>query len=109
MENPLAACTPAALPDYIRRLEDYGAKRDALASAQTANRQAVAAGEDVEDRHVRPDRSERRLAARGAVVEDRGGDAAYDGPAKLAFNGRPRALKRLFGNLIDNAVKYGRR
>ena len=42
-------------------------------------------------------------------ARDRGGDAAYDGPAKLAFNGRPRALKRLFGNLIDNAVKYGRR
>ncbi|MGH6661939.1 MAG: sensor histidine kinase, partial [Rhodospirillales bacterium] len=42
-------------------------------------------------------------------TRDRGGAASYDGPAKLAFNGRPRALKRLFGNLIDNAVKYGRR
>ena len=40
---------------------------------------------------------------------DAGRDAAYDGPAKLAFTGRAAALKRLFGNLIDNAVKYGKR
>ena len=40
-------------------------------------------------------------------AKDRGADAAYDGPAKLAFGGRPLALKRLFGNLIDNALKYG--
>jgi DnaB helicase-like protein len=31
IENPLAACTPSSLPDYIRRLEDYGIRRDALA------------------------------------------------------------------------------
>lgn len=32
VENPLAGCTPSSLPDYIRRLEGYGARRDALAS-----------------------------------------------------------------------------
>jgi len=30
VENPLAACIPVNLPDYIRRLEDYGARREAL-------------------------------------------------------------------------------
>lgn len=30
IENPLAGCTPSSLPDYIRRLEDYGTRRDAL-------------------------------------------------------------------------------
>jgi hypothetical protein len=33
IENPLAACTPSSLPDYIRRLEDYGTRRDALTRA----------------------------------------------------------------------------
>jgi len=42
-------------------------------------------------------------------ARDRGADAAYDGPEKLALDGRPRALKRLFGNLVDNALKYGKR
>jgi signal transduction histidine kinase len=42
-------------------------------------------------------------------ARDRGGDAVYDGPAKFAFDGRPRALKRVFGNLIGNALKYGQR
>jgi hypothetical protein len=31
VENPLAACVPSSLPEYIRRLEQYGARRDALA------------------------------------------------------------------------------
>jgi hypothetical protein len=30
VENPLAACVPASLPDYIRRLGEYGARRDAI-------------------------------------------------------------------------------
>ncbi len=47
------------------------------------------------------------LAGLCADARHRGGDVSYDGLATLAFDGRPRALKRLFGNLIDNAVKYG--
>ena len=39
---------------------------------------------------------------------DMGAEVSYDGPDHLAFRGRPVALKRAFGNLVDNAVKYGR-
>ncbi len=42
-------------------------------------------------------------------ARDRGEDAVYEGAAKFVHDGRPRALKRLFGNLIDNALKYGKR
>jgi two-component system, OmpR family, sensor kinase len=37
---------------------------------------------------------------------DAGHDARFDGAA-LTLEGRPLALKRAFGNLVDNAVKYG--
>ncbi|MDX2223377.1 MAG: ATP-binding protein [Rhodospirillaceae bacterium] len=36
-------------------------------------------------------------------------DASYGGPTALTFTGRPLALKRALSNLIDNAVKYGKR
>lgn len=37
-----------------------------------------------------------------------GGSAvSYQGPDQLTFKGRRSALKRLFANLIDNAVRYG--
>lgn len=39
---------------------------------------------------------------------DGGHPASFDGPAHWVFTGRPIALKRLFSNLIDNAIKYGR-
>ena len=38
---------------------------------------------------------------------DAGAVARYDGPDRLAFAGRPTALKRAFANLVENAVKYG--
>lgn len=38
---------------------------------------------------------------------DAGHAATYDGQPQFAFSGRPVALKRAFGNLIDNAVNYG--
>lgn len=38
---------------------------------------------------------------------DAGHSAAYAGPSRFTFNGRPVALKRAFGNLVDNAVNYG--
>ncbi|MEE8394225.1 MAG: ATP-binding protein [Rhodospirillales bacterium] len=41
------------------------------------------------------------------AAADTGMDAAYSGPDKFPFTGRPLALKRAVGNLIDNAVKYG--
>ncbi|WP_206419887.1 ATP-binding protein [Minwuia thermotolerans] len=42
------------------------------------------------------------------MAEDwRDDDVRFEGPARLAVNGRPVALKRAVGNLIDNAVRYG--
>lgn len=38
-----------------------------------------------------------------------GGEATYEGPEKLVAQARPTALKRAMANLVDNAVKYGRR
>lgn len=39
--------------------------------------------------------------------QDLGADATYQGPDRLGVSCRPVALKRAFGNLIDNALKYG--
>ncbi len=38
---------------------------------------------------------------------DLGHLVAYSGPVHLGFPGRPIGLRRAFGNLVDNAVKYG--
>jgi len=40
-------------------------------------------------------------------ASDAGHDASYRGPAHRIFQGRPVALRRAFGNLVDNAIKYG--
>jgi len=36
-----------------------------------------------------------------------GKDVTYNGPLGVSFYGRPLALRRVFDNLVDNAVKYG--
>lgn len=38
-----------------------------------------------------------------------GRDVRYEGPERLVVTGQRLGLKRLFANLIDNAVKYGER
>jgi signal transduction histidine kinase len=38
---------------------------------------------------------------------DAGYQAAFDWEGRLVYRGRPLALKRLFANLIENAVRYG--
>jgi signal transduction histidine kinase len=38
---------------------------------------------------------------------DAGHEASYAGPAHRIIQGRPVALRRAFGNLVDNAIKYG--
>lgn len=37
----------------------------------------------------------------------RGQDVAFDGPERFAVDGRPVALKRAVGNLVENALRYG--
>jgi signal transduction histidine kinase len=38
---------------------------------------------------------------------DAGHAVSYIGDRRFPFNGAPTGLKRAFGNLIDNAIKYG--
>jgi signal transduction histidine kinase len=40
-------------------------------------------------------------------ASDAGHEARYCGPAHRILQGRPVALRRAFGNLVDNAIKYG--
>ena len=47
-----------------------------------------------------------------SLVEDLGDtgpgrSTSFDGPPRLAVSGRPVALRRLFENLLDNALRYG--
>ena len=56
----------------------------------------------------------RRVADIAAMLQtlcddatDAGRPAAYSGPSQARLSCRPLALKRAFGNLVDNAVKYG--
>lgn len=42
-------------------------------------------------------------------ASDSGQDVTLKGRANMTLMGRPLALRRCFGNVIDNAVKYGRR
>lgn len=47
------------------------------------------------------------LAALLQTACDDAGGATYDGPDRMAFEGRPVALRRAFDNLIGNACVYG--
>jgi signal transduction histidine kinase len=45
-----------------------------------------------------------------SVVDDAaelGRKVSYEGPDRVSYLGRPMALRRVFDNLLDNAVKYG--
>ena len=46
---------------------------------------------------------------RGLVADlaDTGRTVSFDGPDELCLPGRPVALRRLFENVLDNAVRYG--
>ena len=41
------------------------------------------------------------------AARDTGGAVVYTGPSSVFMQGKPLGLKRVFGNLIDNALKYG--
>ena len=42
-----------------------------------------------------------------ADLADTGRAASYNGPDRLTLRGRPVALRRVFENLLDNALRYG--
>ena len=39
---------------------------------------------------------------------DQGSDASYEGPEALTLTAEPTSLRRLFGNLVSNGLRYGR-
>lgn len=47
------------------------------------------------------------LESLAADAQDTGGKVAIEGAASRPYVGRPQALKRCLGNLLDNALKYG--
>lgn len=47
------------------------------------------------------------LESLAADAQDTGGKVAIEGAASGPYVGRPQALKRCIGNLLDNALKYG--
>jgi signal transduction histidine kinase len=49
------------------------------------------------------------LGSLQADFADMGGRVELSGAAAQPYSGRPQALKRCLGNLIDNAIKYGQR
>jgi signal transduction histidine kinase len=42
-----------------------------------------------------------------ADAQDTGAQVTIEGAASVPYVGRPQALKRCLGNLLDNALKYG--
>ena len=46
-----------------------------------------------------------RARRRDAAAQ--GGQVGFEGPERLPMDGRPVALKRAVGNLIENALRYG--
>lgn len=62
---------------------------------------------DRKDEETRPLDLVALLATLADQAADRGGSALLIAPDTAVVDGRPMALKRAFGNLIDNAIKYG--
>lgn len=62
---------------------------------------------DRRDEETRPLDLATLLATLADQAADRGEAARLIAPDTAVIDGRPMALKRAFGNLIDNAIKYG--
>ncbi len=62
---------------------------------------------DRKDEELRPLDLAAMLATLANDATDRGASAVLESEGPAVIDGRPLALKRTFGNLIDNALKYG--
>ncbi len=65
------------------------------------------ARDDVADEHPVAVDLAAMLQSLATDLADAGRAASYDGPDRLTLRGRPVALRRVFQNLIDNALRYG--
>ncbi len=62
---------------------------------------------DRKDEELRPLDLAAMLTTLADDATDRGANAVLESEGPAVIEGRPLALKRAFGNLIDNALKYG--
>lgn len=107
MRTPLMRLRLAAesAPEEQR---DRMAKEIAEVEALVASFIAFARDDPAEEARVRLDLA----ALLQSLADDRieaGRDVAYAGDERLVVTGQPLGLRRLFGNLLDNALKYGTR
>ena len=65
------------------------------------------AKDEAADEHPVPVDLAALLRSLVADLADTGRRASLDGPNRLSLPGRPVALRRLFENLLDNALRYG--
>ena len=65
------------------------------------------ARDDAADERPAPVDLAAMLQSLTADLADAGRAASYDGPDRLTLRGRPVALRRVFENLLDNALRYG--
>lgn len=91
IENPLAACMPSSLPDYIRRLEDYGTRREALARAHDL---AAHLQNGHQRRELIAEAEALAAALRGAESQDPAPTITTDGDTLHPFYEDPRQCAR---------------
>lgn len=107
MRTPLMRLRLAA-EDAPEEQRDRMAKEIAEVEALVASFIAFARDDPAEEARVRLDVA----ALLQSLADDRteaGRDVAYEGDERLIVTGQPLGLRRLFGNLLDNALKYGTR
>ena len=94
-------------------IEDSGQREKAAATLDEMQAMLEAAlsfarDEAADERPVAVDLAA-MLQSLTADLADSGRAASYDGPDRLVLRGRPVALRRVFENLLDNALRYGGR
>lgn len=107
MRTPLMRLRLAAenvAPEQRERM----AKEIGEVEALVASFIAFARDDPAEEARVRVDLAALLQSLSDDAVEA-GRDVSYAGEERLIVTGQPLGLKRLFANLIDNAVKYGKR
>ena len=92
-------------------IEDAGQKEKAAADLDEMQAMLEAtlafARDDAADERPAPVDLAAMLQSLAADLADAGRAASYDGPDRLTLRGRPVALRRVFENLLDNALRYG--
>jgi signal transduction histidine kinase len=96
---------------YSEELSDSEAKRHIVENMEEMERMISAtlafAGDELKGEQMQRADIAAMLISLCDSYSDLNRDATYDGPNHLSATCQPVALKRVFTNLIDNAIKYG--